>query len=244
MILLLLLSCGGGATWTLEGAVAPTLPVLDRDHDGRVTEAEYARVSFAGPEFSAVDTDGDGVIDVAELRALVDASDPRDLHGGHVGGRRRVGRPKRGSNGGGGPGGGPGGPGGGPGGHDGPGGGPGGHDGPGGPGGPRAGAGGPGGPGGGPNGGRPPMAGGALPAGARPLEEQGLEVHPDAYYVLLVLREEVVAADPAVPCPTVADLKRVGLAGSLDSPEARALLDQLAHASDAAHVDFPGELRR
>jgi hypothetical protein len=71
-----------------------------------------------------------------------------------------------------------------------------------------------------------------------------LEVHPDAYYVLLALREEVVAADPAVPCPTVAELKRVGLAGSLDSPEARALLDQLAHASDAAHVDFPGELRR
>ena len=88
------------------------------------------------------------------------------------------------------------------------------------------------------------MAGGALPAGARPLEEQGLEVHPDAYYVLLVLREEIVAADPAVPCPTVADLKRVGLAGSLDTPEARALLDQLAHASDAAHVDFPAELLR
>lgn len=88
------------------------------------------------------------------------------------------------------------------------------------------------------------MAGGALPAGAQPLEEQGLEVHPDAYYVLLVLRDEIVAADPAVSCPSVADLKRVGLAGSLDAPEARALLDQLAQASDVAHVDFPAELRR
>ena len=88
------------------------------------------------------------------------------------------------------------------------------------------------------------MAGGALPAGAQPLVERGVEVHPDAYYVLLVLRDEIVAADPAVPCPSVADLKRVGLAGSLDAPEARALLDQLAQASDAAHVDFPAELRQ
>ena len=227
MILWLLLSCGGDG-WTLEGAVAPTLPVLDRDHDGRVTEAEYARVSFAGPEFSAVDTDGDGAIDVAELRALVDASDPRDMRSGRLGGRARGGRPTRGANGGG------------PGVGAGPGRGPGGSGGPGGPNGPGGGPNGPG----GPNGGRPPMAGGALPAGAQRLEERGVEVHPDAYYVLLVLREEIVAADPAVPCPSVADLKRVGLAGSLDAPEARALLDQLAQASDAAHVDFPAELRR
>ena len=227
MILWLLLSCGGDG-WTLEGAVAPTLPVLDRDHDGRVTEAEYARVSFAGPEFSAVDTDGDGAIDVAELRALVDASDPRDMRSGRLGGRARGGRPTRGANGGG------------PGVGAGPGRGPGGSGGPGGPNGPGGGPNGPG----GPNGGRPPMAGGALPAGAQPLEERGVEVHPDAYYVLLVLREEIVAADPAVPCPSVADLKRVGLAGSLDAPEARALLDQLAQASDAAHVDFPAELRQ
>jgi hypothetical protein len=88
------------------------------------------------------------------------------------------------------------------------------------------------------------MAGGALPAGAQPLGERGVEVHPDAYNVLLVLRDEGVAADPAVPCPSVADQKRGGHARSLDAPEARALLDQLAQASDAAHVDFPAELRQ
>jgi hypothetical protein len=55
---------------------------LDRDHDGRVSEAEYTAVARHAPPFFAVDTDKDGAVSVAEVEALLDETDPSQFDPG------------------------------------------------------------------------------------------------------------------------------------------------------------------
>jgi hypothetical protein len=81
-------------------------------------------------------------------------------------------------------------------------------------------------------------ADGAAPTGVRP--EKG--TYPDTYWVLVVLAEEVAAADPSVPLPDQARIEAVGFGGDLGTPEARALLKDLEVASTKAHVPFPRSL--
>lgn len=138
----------------------------------------------------------------------------------------------------------------------------------GGPGAGRPGGAGPGGPGGpgaageGPGRGVPngPMsvAGGAGPAvrgpdagppgGARggPVHpsKPGPKPRPDAYYVLLILRAEVISVDPAANVPSEEALRRIGLNEPLDGPEAIRALGELEDAATALHLDFPAGLRR
>jgi hypothetical protein len=77
----LLLACAPSGPWTAERAVAPTLAVLDRDHDGRVVAGEYLRSAWAAPPFSSVDGDGDGVLAADELGVLIEGVDPLSLSG-------------------------------------------------------------------------------------------------------------------------------------------------------------------
>ena len=65
----------------------------------------------------------------------------------------------------------------------------------------------------------------------------------DSYYVLLILREEVAAADPAAVLPSVERVEEVGMRSALDSPEAKELLRELEEASARAGVDFPPSLK-
>jgi hypothetical protein len=67
--------CGHRAD-PLEGAVAPLLTRLDRDHDGRVTAPEYDAVAYASPAFAVADVDHDGALEAAELAALLRTQDP------------------------------------------------------------------------------------------------------------------------------------------------------------------------
>lgn len=93
--------------------------------------------------------------------------------------------------------------------------------------------GGPGGPGmqGGPGAGRP----GAAPG-------DPLTPRPDAYYVLMALREEVLSVDPAADLPDEQTFTRIGMFGSLRTPEAVLLLGQLQAASTKAGLAFPTAL--
>ncbi len=71
-MILLLLACHT-PTWTDEGALQPHRARLDRDHDGRVTQAEYDRAAWNGPPFASADADADGDLSSAELLRLVRA---------------------------------------------------------------------------------------------------------------------------------------------------------------------------
>lgn len=236
------------------------VPGKARDNEALDAQANARPPHQAGgPEARGLDAAGAGP-DVAGSPRWV--ADGPGAEFGRRGGPRGQGGPE----GAGGPGGagqgglGPGGPG-----ADGPGAG-----GPGGPGQGGAGAGGPGagGPGGagaageGPGRGVPngPMsvAGGAGPAvrgpdagppgGARggPVHpsKPGPKPRPDAYYVLLILRAEVISVDPAANVPSEETLRRIGLNEPLDGPEAIRALSQLEDAATALHLDFPAGLRR
>ncbi len=308
MTLLLLLACAGtppAGPWTNVRALEPALKRLDTNADGKVGAEEWARVDFKGPPFAEVDKDGDGDLELEELRALTLASDPVDWYepgeqkgltdlladvpngaalaetlepGGKVPRSGESGKPAPpgggpGGKGPGGPGGGPGGPGGGPGGPGGgpggPGGGPGAQGGPGGgPGGPGGGPGGggpggqapPGGPGGGPGaqqggggpGGGGPGGGPGGPGGGdgqRKAGGKGVLAStpslnaPEAWSVFRILAEEISFADPTVPLPDATRMSEVGHGGSLDTPEARAILAELEAASAKAGVPFPEALK-
>ena len=65
----LLLACAA-PTWTPEGALAPHLARLDRDHDGHVTAAEYEAAAWNGPPFPSADADHDGELSAPELVRL------------------------------------------------------------------------------------------------------------------------------------------------------------------------------
>ena len=74
--LLWLVGCGGTGGWTEAGALAPSLAVLDVDHDGRVTTTEYERVHLAGAAKPEADTNLDGVVSADELTTLLTTVDP------------------------------------------------------------------------------------------------------------------------------------------------------------------------
>lgn len=86
------------------------------------------------------------------------------------------------------------------------------------------------------------------PGGARggPVHpsKPGPKPRPDAYYVLLILRAEVISVDPAANVPGEETLRRIGLNEPLDGPEAIRALGELEDAATALHLDFPAGLRR
>lgn len=77
-LLALLLGARFGST---DAVFQRLLDPIDVDGNGTIDAAEYARVDEVGP-FSAVDTDGDGAVTVAELGQWVRVTQPRpDTHG-------------------------------------------------------------------------------------------------------------------------------------------------------------------
>ena len=91
---------------------------------------------------------------------------------------------------------------------------------------------------------RPPDPPALAPrAGLTPKDLPGTAV-PDGYYVLLVLRDEIVAANPQADVPTEESLQEIGRSEPLDGPRAVVALRQLEDAAAAAHLEFPAALRR
>ncbi len=64
------------ATWTYEGAISPTLSMMDRNSDGMVDRSEYEAHSYYAPAFQSVDSNDNGELDVNELEQLVLSTDP------------------------------------------------------------------------------------------------------------------------------------------------------------------------
>ncbi len=62
--------------WTSARALAPALTRIDANHDGKVTEDEYAARAILEPTFSMVDTNRDGVLSLGELEALTLGQEP------------------------------------------------------------------------------------------------------------------------------------------------------------------------
>ena len=69
-------ACAPAATWTRDAAIAPALARVDRDHDGRLSQAEYDKVAWRGPAFATADADHDGALGLAEVDALMTSQDP------------------------------------------------------------------------------------------------------------------------------------------------------------------------
>ncbi|MSP54088.1 MAG: hypothetical protein EXR69_00540 [Myxococcales bacterium] len=247
--MLVLLACARAPVWTSERAIAPARAALDLDADGRVTAAEYGRVAFSAPDYAVVDLDHDGDLSVSELDELVDDADPkhffevtdikkppmkrkklhkknklaneaRAIEEGRA--REPVDPPM-----------------------------------PMGMGPPSSLIPGVAGPqrGGGPSAASgeevsillgPEPAPGPLraPPEGDVLRPVGVTANPpESYFVLLVLRDEILSVDPAAVVPGVEELRDVGWKGSLVTPEARALLGRLELASTRVGVAFPGVLR-
>lgn len=61
--------------------------------------------------------------------------------------------------------------------------------------------------------------------------------------MLAILNEEIRSADPSATLPDHDRLVRIGRAGTLDSPEARALLAELEIAATKAGLAFPPSLK-
>jgi hypothetical protein len=233
--LLLLFACTSaptgstGATFTDDSVLAPALARLDTDADGKVTAEEYARVAFKGPTFVEIDVDKDGAVSLAELRTIVFAQDPEKyfperkhpMRGAKDGRTAAAGMPGAGAAGAGGAGEGAAGP----------------------PGGPQGGASGPGmgGPRPGGRGGKGGPGKGGPGIGGKGHREPTLP--PPSLLVLQILCEEILSVDPASTACVDTEVLRIGEGGSLQTPEARALLATLESASDAAKIGFPTALR-
>ena len=99
-------------------------------------------------------------------------------------------------------------------------------------------------PGGQPGGqpGGPGMMQGGAPGRPGTAPDDPLTPRPDAYYVLMALREEVLSVDPAADLPDEHTFTQVGMVGSLRTPEAVVLLTQLQAASTKAGLAFPTAL--
>lgn len=219
-LLSLALGCSHGP-WTRAAALTPTLQALDTNHDGLLARAEYERVAYGEPGFATVDTDKDGQVSLAELDAAVTATDPvlyglQQRGGGGKGAKGPKGPPPPGV--------------------------------PGGPKGPPP----PGVPGG-PQGPPPPGVPGG-PSGDSKGENWQSELgkrdvakkarHGQVWEVLSLLREEVLARDPAAVVPTTDAIIEADKAGGLDGPLAVQALAELQAASDAQGLTFPPSLRR
>ena len=61
--------------------------------------------------------------------------------------------------------------------------------------------------------------------------------------ILQSLREEIVAANPAVPVPSEDELLQAAQLGDIDSPAVKPILQALVSAADQAQVGFPPSLR-
>ncbi|MDP2312061.1 MAG: hypothetical protein Q8P41_04090, partial [Pseudomonadota bacterium] len=96
---------------------------------------------------------------------------------------------------------------------------------------------------GGPGGGAAAGPGGAAAGGQAGQQKPGQLADQSVLNIFLILYEEVATADPTVPLPAEEELRRIGLAGSLESAEARALLATLEAASNQARIGFPAGLR-
>jgi len=68
-------------TWTAEESLRPTWEVLDSNHDGAVSGTEWGPVSYGGPEFQTLDSDGSGGLDLVEFLAVVRGIDPDGFDG-------------------------------------------------------------------------------------------------------------------------------------------------------------------
>lgn len=66
---------------------------------------------------------------------------------------------------------------------------------------------------------------------------------PQTLLVLQVLYEEVAAAKPDAPLPSRERVEAIGWTGTLDSPEAAALLQELEAAYTAAGMKFPERVK-
>ena len=75
------------------------------------------------------------------------------------------------------------------------------------------------------------------PPGASPVK---VEDHGFSWLVLRLLRDEILAADPAADVPTVEEIAAAD--GGLETPAVRALLVRLEVAAKKAGVDFPKSL--
>ncbi len=223
----LFLDCHAPARWTEAGAYAPARAAIDVNHDGRVDKDEYQRVAFAAPDFEAADLDHDADLSLAEMTALVDGTDPKhfftivDVHTPkparhpHVKKNQLANEAREAEE-------------------------------------ARAIAARAPPPPPDPTTPAPPPSKlapaadvSAGPVDADVLRPVGISVNPpEAYYVLLVLRDEVRSVDPTIPVPDDITLRDVGWKGSLTSPDAKAVLAQLQTASAAAHVDFPAAFRQ
>ena len=72
--MMLLWFCLGCTESTHPEAFAGVLKRLDRNGDGRVTEAEY--IAPKGPPFATADQDGDGNLSAAEVETMMIRTDP------------------------------------------------------------------------------------------------------------------------------------------------------------------------
>jgi hypothetical protein len=63
-------------SWTSQSALQPTFERLDVDQSAGIEAAEWTRVSYGGPSFSDVDSNGSGALDLEELLSLVHQIDP------------------------------------------------------------------------------------------------------------------------------------------------------------------------
>lgn len=85
---------------------------------------------------------------------------------------------------------------------------------------------------------RVPLPNFGAPPGASTVK---VEEHGYAWLVLSLLREEILAADPAAVVPDTAQVLAAD-AGGLDGPAARALLVQLERSAQTAGLAFPPSL--
>ena len=221
---------------------------MDLDHDGRVSASEYGQVAFSAPDFAHVDADHDGDVSLAELNLLVEGTDPKhffdvtDINKPAMKKKKFVKKNKLANEAraieegrardpvappmpmGMGP----------------------------------------------PSSLIPGVAGPQQAGVPRPMGEEvsillgpepapgplreppqgdvlrpeGVSANPpESYFVLLVLRDEVLSVDPTIAVPNKEELRDVGWKGSLDTPEARALLVRLEEASARAGVAFPAAFR-
>jgi hypothetical protein len=254
-------ACASPGPWTRAAVLGPARTRIDSDHDGKVSATEYDRVAWHAPAFTEADADGDGNLELTELDTLVKGQDPLAFAearqhprpdpapGGPGGGQNPPGEGKPG----------PMGPppadgqpavdrarfpeppevraqrlaqsptapeGGPPPGAPTPPGGPGAKDGP------------------------PPGAGGppgkdGPPAGGPDGKDGDIKrkhVHGLTWLALGLLREEVLAKDPAAAVPSPDEILVADAAGGLDTLLARAALGKLEAASAAAGLAFPPSL--